>query len=44
MDSWLQIPVDTIKKNPDVRVAVLEAVRVEVTTLMQGQRFSIDFD
>ncbi len=37
MDSRLQMPVDTIKKYPDVIVAVLDAVRVEVAALMQGQ-------
>ena len=37
MDSRLQMPVDTIKKHPDVIGAVLDAVRVEVAALMQGQ-------
>ena len=40
----VQMFVDEIKKNPDVSVALLEAVREEVATLMQGQRFSFDFD
>ena len=36
--------VDEIKKHHDVSVALLDAVRAEVATLMQGQRFSFDFD
>ena len=40
----VQMFVDEIKKNPDVSVALLDAVRGEVATLMQGQRFSFDFD
>ena len=45
MDSRLQMSVDTIKEHPDVTVAVLDAVRGEVATLlMQGQRFSFGFD
>ena len=36
--------VDEIKKHPDVSVALLDAVRGEVATLMQGQRFNFDFD
>ena len=40
----VQIFVDEIKKHPDVSVALLDAVRGEVVTLMQGQRFSFDFD
>ena len=28
----------------DVSVALLDAIRGEVATLMQGQRFSFDFD
>ena len=36
--------VDEIKKNPDANVAALDAVRKEVATLMQGQRFSCNFD
>ena len=40
----VQMFVDEIKKHPDVSVALLDAVRVEVATLMQGQRFSFDFD
>ena len=44
MDSLLQMSVDEIKKHPEVSVAVLDAFRGEVATLMQGQRFSFDFD
>ena len=40
----LQMFVDEIKKQPDVSVALLDAVRGEVATLIQGQRFSFDFD
>ena len=40
----VQMLVDEIKKHPDVSVALLDAVRGEVATLMQGQRFSFDFD
>ena len=40
----MQIIVDEIKKHPDVSVELLDAVRGEVATLMQGQRFSFDFD
>ena len=40
----MQIFVDEIKTHPDVSVALLDAVRGEVVTLMQGQRFSFDFD
>ena len=40
----VQMFVDEIKKNPDVSVELLDAVRGEVATLMQGQRFSFDFD
>ena len=40
----VQIFVDEIKTHPDVSVALLDAVRGEVVTLMQGQRFSFDFD
>ena len=36
--------VDEIKKHPDVSVSLFDAVRGEVATLMQGQRFSFDFD
>ena len=39
----VQMFVDEIKKHPDVSVALLDAVRGEVATLMQGQRFSFDF-
>lgn len=34
MDSWLQISVDKIKKQPDLTVTVLDAVRGEVVALM----------
>ena len=40
----VQMFVDEIKKHPDVSVALLDAVRGEVATLMQGHRFSFDFD
>ena len=40
----VQMFVDEIKKHPDVSGPLLDAVRSEVTTLMQGQRFSFDFD
>ena len=40
----VQMFVDEIKKHPDVSVALLDAVRGEVATLMHGQRFSFDFD
>ena len=40
----VQMFVDEIKKHPDVSVALLDAVRREVATLMQGQRFSFEFD
>ena len=40
----VQMFVDEIKKHPDVSVALLDAVRGEVASLMQGQRFSFDFD
>ena len=36
--------VDDIKKHPDVSRELLDAVRSEVGQLMQGQRFSFDFD
>ena len=39
----VQMFVDEIKKHPDVSVALLDAVRGEVATLMQGQRFSFEF-
>ena len=35
---------DEIRKHPKVSVALLDAVRGEVATVMQGQRFSFDFD
>ena len=40
----VQMFVDEIKKHPDVSVGLLDALRGEVATLMQGQRFSFDFD
>jgi len=40
----VQMFVDEIKKQPDVSVALLDAVRGEVAALIQGQRFSFDFD
>ena len=40
----VQMFVDEIKEHPDVSVALLDAIRGEVATLMQGQRFSFDFD
>jgi hypothetical protein len=40
----VQMFVDEIKKHTDVSVALLDAVRGEVARLMQGQRFSFDFD
>ena len=36
--------VDEIKKHPEVSTALLEEIRGEVGKLMQGQRFSFDFD
>ena len=33
-----------IKKHPEVSAALLEEIRGEVGKLMQGQRFSFDFD
>ena len=36
--------VDEIKKHPDVSVELLDAIRGEISQLMQGQRFSFDFD
>ena len=40
----VQMFVDEIKEHPDVSVALLDVIRGEVATLMQGQRFSFDFD
>jgi hypothetical protein len=40
----VQMFVDEIKKHPDVSVELLDAIRGEVAKLMQGQRFSFDFD
>ena len=36
--------VDEIKRHPEVSAALLEEIRKEVGQLMQGQRFSFDFD
>ena len=36
--------VDEIKRHPDVSTALLQEIRGEVSRLMQGQRFSFDFD
>lgn len=36
--------VDEIKKHPKVSAALLKEIRAEVSKLMQGQRFSFDFD
>ena len=40
----VQTFVDEIKKHPEVSKALLEEIRGEVGKLMQGQRFSFDFD
>ena len=40
----VQMFVNEIKKHPNVSMELLDAVRGEVATLMQGQRFSFDFD
>ena len=40
----VQMLVDEIKKHPEVSVELLDAVRSEVATMMQSQRFSFDFD
>ena len=40
----VQMSVNEIKKHPGVSVALPDAVRGEVATLMKGQRFSFDFD
>ena len=40
----LQMFVDEIKKHPDISAALLDAVFGEVANLIQGQRFSFDFD
>ena len=40
----VQTFVDEIKKHPEVSTALLEEIRGEVGKLMQGQRFSFDFD
>ena len=36
--------VDEIKRHPDESTALLQEIRGEVSRLMQGQRFSFDFD
>ena len=36
--------VDEIKKHPEVSGALLDQIRAEIGQLMQGQRFSFDFD
>ena len=36
--------VDEIKRHPEVSTGLLEEIRKEVRQLMQGQRFSFDFD
>ena len=36
--------VDEINKHPDVSRDLLDELRSEVAQLMQGQRFSFDFD
>jgi len=36
--------VDEIKRHPEVSAALLDEIRKEVGQLMQGQRFSFDFD
>ena len=40
----VQTFVDEIKKHPEVSTALLEEIRGEVGKLMQGLRFSFDFD
>ena len=40
----VQTFVDEIKKHPEVSTALLQEIRGEVGMLMQGQRFSFDFD
>ena len=40
----VQTFVDEIKRHPDVSMALLQELRSEVNRLMQGQRFSFDFD
>ena len=40
----LQTFVDEIKRHPDVSTALLQELRSEVNRLMQGQRFSFDFE
>ena len=36
--------VDEIKRHPNVSTALIQELRSEVNRLMQGQRFSFDFD
>jgi len=38
----VQTFVDEIKRHPDVSTELLQAIRMEVSKLMQGQRFSFD--
>ena len=40
----VQVFVDEIKKHPEVSAEHLDEIRGEVAKLMQGQRFSFDFD
>ena len=40
----VQTFVDEIKKHPEVSTSLLQEIRGEVGMLMQGQRFSFDFD
>ena len=40
----VQMFVDEIEKHPEFSVALLDAVLGEVAPLIQGQRFSFDFD
>ncbi|MDA0258683.1 MAG: hypothetical protein O2972_08360 [Cyanobacteria bacterium] len=40
----VQVFVDEIKKHPEVSAELLDEIRGEVAKLMQGQRFSFDFD
>ena len=42
--NYLESFVDKNKKLPEVSAALLEEIRSEVGKLMQGQRFSFDFD
>ena len=40
----VQTFLDEIKRHPDVSTVLLQELRSEVNRLMQGQRFSFDFD